>query len=100
MNLDMLIESLTEEEKHFFKDAERQASPLKGGRLNLSGIMIEMYSIKHAEKNTKALINSNEKLAISTGIHADAMRHLTTALLIVASFQVILFAIQLWQSYQ
>ncbi len=68
--------------------------------INYLRIISEMYTLKHAEKNTKALIGSNKKLAESTDKHAKAMRYLTTALLIVAGLQVILFAIQLWQSYQ
>jgi len=94
MNLDMLIKvGLTEEEEHFLKDAERQASGVKGGRLNVRGIMIEMYSIKHAEKNTNALITSNTKLAESTDKHAKAMRYLTGALLLVAVVQAIVMMI-------
>ena len=102
MNLDMLTEigiSLTEKEEHFLKEARDLGDQLLTPAA-LRKIMIDMYSVKHAEKNTNALINSNKELAISTGKHADAMRRLTTALLIVAGLQVILFAIQLSQSYQ
>jgi len=104
MNLDMLTEigiGLTEKEEQFLKEARDLSKRERSeGGLSAKRMVIEMYSVKHAEKNTNALINSNKELAISTGKHADAMRHLTTALLIVAGLQVVLFAIQLWQSYQ
>ncbi|TDI82586.1 MAG: hypothetical protein E2O79_06250 [Caldithrix sp.] len=91
MNLDMFKTSdvhLTEEEEHFLKETRAQGRNSPQAH-SLSRVMIEMYSIKHAKKNTKALINSNKDLADSTNKHATAMRRLTTALVIVGSLAVV-----------
>ena len=95
MNLDMLIKvGLTEEEEHFLKQTRDQSSRSESAQ-TLTKVMIEMYSIKHAEKNTNALIDSNKKLAESNDKHAKAMRYLTTALVVVALIQVIVAIIAL-----
>jgi len=101
MDLKMLMKvGLTQEEEKFLTNTATEARSIKGQALNIRKIMMEMYSVKHAEKNTNALIDSNKNLAKSNDKHAKSMRRLTIALVIVAALQVILFAIQLLQSYQ
>jgi len=96
MNLMMFKEViLTAEEAQFLKDTETVSSRSASG-LNLRNIMIEMYSIKHTEKNTYALMNSNKELARSNEKHAKAMRYLTGALAGVALIQVIVAIIALF----
>ena len=80
-----------------FRTNKRRKFTLSGGGLNLRKVMIEMYSIKHAEKNTYALINSHKELAESNNKHAKAMRYLTGALVLVAVAQVIVATLSLFR---
>ena len=101
MNLDMLIEiGLTEKEEHFLKETRNELPTIQPTKLTLRKIMIEMYSIKHAEKNTNALINSNKELAKSNEKYAKAMRNLTIALVIVAVLQVIVAVLALYFKFK
>jgi len=95
MNLMMFKEViLTADEAQFLEDAERSTQPVN--LLKLKKIIIEMYSIKHAEKNTYALINSNKELAKSNEEHAQAMRYITSALVFVAVVQIVVAGLALY----
>ena len=84
--------NLTGEDEQFLNDTIN-ASSRSGKELDVRKIIIEMYSIKHAEKNTYALINSNKELAESNNKHAKAMRHLTVAIVLVGVAQVTIAAL-------
>lgn len=85
--LDMFKEAnliLTTEEENFLKEFQPSFDEVEQAK-----VMIEMYSIKHAERNTLILIDSNKELAKSTEKHTKAMRYLTGALVFVAVAQVV-----------
>jgi len=87
--------NLTDDQKEFLIRSgvgQNQAS----GRIPQQRVISEMYLIKHAEKNTNALITSNKELAKSNAEHATAMHNLTRALVGVALLQVIVAAIALY----
>ena len=93
MNLNMFKEFiLTDEEVKFLESTEKITSASTTGQ-TVRKVLIDLYSIKHAEKNTNALIDSNKKLAKSTDKHANAMRYLTGALVLIAAVQAIFAAI-------
>ena len=96
MNLKMFKEVvLTEDEIEFLKDIVGVASNVVGGSLERRKITIEMYAIKHAERNTNALIDSNKKLAKSNDRHARSMCYLTSVLAFVAVVQVAITIVNL-----
>lgn len=94
MNLNLFKEVvLTPEEAEFLQDTEQVRSQSASG-LNQTRIMMEMYFIKHLERNTYDIINSNKELAKSNEKYANRMVWLTIALVFAAFAQIIVAVIK------